>query len=199
MGEKRQQPRRVCRGGRIPSREISISGPAAIAARRPGVRRRETRRKNTCNRTPVFLFREWEPPPPPSRPPPPPSLSAPQLCPGGDRPIHRLAPPFIHEYEIIGNQRYIGHSWRHNEPRPFVNECALVYARAITRCLRREGGGEIVVAGGGDKGARGKRGARKGPGYKLCPLSVKSRLIVVRLIFMSVYRGNRCLNERRCP
>lgn len=48
-------------GGRIPSREISISGPAAIAARRPGVRRRETRRKNTCNRTPVFLFREWEP------------------------------------------------------------------------------------------------------------------------------------------
>lgn len=134
----------------------------------------------------------------------PPVAIPPQLCPGGDRPIHRLrVPPFIHEYEIIGNQRYTGHSWRHNEPRPFVNECALVYARAITTCPRGREEGGTIVAGGADGGTRGT--GNEGEDLEesrdiSCVLSQLNPVSLLSgLIFMSVYRGNRCLNERRCP
>lgn len=180
-------------GRRIPSREISISGPAAIAARPSRARRRETRRKNTCNRTPpVFLFREWNLP-----------LSSvairpatlPRREPADSLPTRTTLHSRIRNYRE--SKVYTGHSWRHNEPRPFVNECALVYARAITRCPPSPGGDRRSGwRRQRNERERGKLGRARD---KLCPLSIKSRLIVVRLIFMSVYRGNRCLNERRCP
>ena len=93
---------------------------------------RETpRRKTRAIVRWYFSFVNGLPSPPVAIPPP-----LRNFAPEGDRSIHWLVLPFIHEYEIIGNQRYTGHSWRHNEPRSFVNECTLVYARAITTCPR---------------------------------------------------------------
>jgi len=70
--------------------------------------------------------------------------------------------------------------------------------RARVRTSHHDASGETVVAGGDDEGMRGP--GKREPEYKLCPLSVKSRLSLLSgLIFMSVYRGNRYLNERRCP
>lgn len=122
----------------------------------------------------VFLFREWSlfsPPPPPHAPCHPHRRYSPVTLPRRGPADSPLVPPFIHEYEIIGNQRYAGHSWRHNVP--FVNECALVHEPA----RHAPGGGTVVVAGGGDEETRGGgRGggvkARESPGYKLCPLLV---------------------------
>lgn len=134
-GHRRRRRRRRCRRSHTLTRNFNFRSGRAITrrgeARRPArLLARNAARvvKHVQSYTLVFLFREWSLPP---------SLSPCSFAPEGHRPpIHRLVPPpFIQEYEIIGNQRYTGHSWRHNEPRQFVNECALVYARAITTTM----------------------------------------------------------------
>lgn len=59
---------------------------------------------------------------------------------------------------------------------------------------RRTPGGTVVAGGGSEKRELGRAQDISCVLSRLNPVSLLSGLI-----FMSVYRGNRCLNERRCP